>query len=505
MTAPKSRPLWFPLLAVGFAFLLLALLEAGLRLVGVAAFEPDPFVGFAGSHPFFVQVGHGAEARFQINPRHRQFFNEVSFAARKPAGSFRVFAAGGSVVMGFPFYEPGSFARFLQVGLDALDPGRTHEVINVGGFGFASYRVARVVEEALRYQPDLIVVMSGHNEFLEKRVYGERETKSPFLAAAQSGLDRLRLYRVLGQAVASLRPAGQPLLQEEVTWEKYSRDPEQVARTLEHYRYNLEKISRLCQERGVPLILMTLPSNLKDFPPLRSRHRPDLGSQDLAQWEQYYRAGLHLLQAGDETAAAAELDAAERLDPAYADLHFQLGRALLQAGKTEPAAAEFWQAVREDAWPVRAFPEMNQTVRALSGQGAMLADALARFTAAAENQVPGNDLFLDHCHPTLAGQALLAETVLAALTQNRIRALPDSWPQAFASAAGNYQARLGQGFLGEAYYRAAFEVGVNLDRPAEGLRLAEMAKRLVPEHPKLPGLMARLRRQAPAPATAPPP
>ena len=505
MPLPKPRRFWFPLLAIGSAFALLALVEAGLRLFGVAAFAPDPFVGFTGSHPFFVQVGRGAEARYQVNPRHQQFFNELYFLAKKPQGSFRVFVAGGSVVMGFPFYDPGSFPRFLQIGLDLLEPGRPHEVINAGGFGYASYRVARVVEEALHYQPDLIVVMSGENEFLEKRVYGGREARSPFLGAVQSGLDRLRLYRVLRQAVAWLRPAGVPLLNEEVTWEKSSPDPEQTARILEHYRYNLGKIIRLCREQGVPLVLMTLPSNLKDFPPLRSRHRPEFSAQDQAQWEAYYRAGRQMQAAGDETAAAAELEAALRLDSESAELHFELGRTLLAAGVAEAAAAEFWEAVRRDAWPVRAFPEMNQAVQALAGQGAIVADALARFQDAATYRIPGNDLFLDHCHPTLPGQALLAEAVLAALKQNRILVLPDDWQPAFAAAARTYQARLGDPFLGEAYYRAAFEVGINLQRPQEGLRLADTAKRLVPENPKLQRLLDRLRQPLSAPSTSPEP
>jgi tetratricopeptide (TPR) repeat protein len=499
------RKLLFPLAAVGLGLLLLAGLEVGLRLFGVAAFDPDPFVGFAGSHPFFIQVGRGGEARFQINPRHQQFFNEVGFPAKKPAGSYRVFVAGGSVAMGFPFYEPGSFARFLQVGLDALEPGRAHQVINVGAFGYASYRVARVVEEVLHYQPDLIVVMTGHNEFLEKRVYGEREKPGPWLTAVQSGLDRLRLYRALRQGVAFLRPAGEPLLKEEVSWEKSSRDPEQVARTLEHYRYNLEKISRLCREQGVPLVLMTLPSNLKDFPPLRSVHRPGLKPQELEEWNRDEQRGRELLAAGDAAGAVAAFAAAGETDIDYAELHFELGQAFLASGSAENASAMFWLAVRTDAWPVRAFAEMNQAVVEMLGPGVFVADALNRFADAAAYRIPGNDLFLDHCHPTLPGQALLAEAVLETLMQNRMVAGPENWRQSFQTAASDYQARLGQGWLGEAYYRAAFEVGVNLERPQEGLRLAEMALSLVPEHPKLRALMDHLRRQLRSSETAPPP
>jgi len=504
MSLPQpSRRLLFPVLALGLSLLVLAGLELGLRLLGAAAFEPDPFVGFAGSHPFFVKVGQGDQARYKINPRHQQFFNSVSFPAWKPEGSFRVFVAGGSSARGFPFFEPGSFARFLQVGLDLLEPGRPHQVINAGAFGYASYRVARVVEEVLNYEPDLVVVMTGHNEFLEKRIYGEREQASPALIAVRSCLDRLRLYRELRQAVTALRPSPAPLLKEEVAWEKYSRDSKQVALTLDHYRYNLEKIVRLCRERNVPVVFLTLPSNLKDFPPYRSQHGKQLNPEASAQWEAHYQRGLSLLAESDSAAAVLEFDRAMELDSGYAALQYARGRALLEQGRPEMAELDFGWAVQLDAWPVRAFPEMNAAVREMAARGAIVADALALFTAAAKDRIPGNDLFLDHCHPTLAGQALLAQSVLLALAEKRVVPLPENWRPDYQQAARRYQESLGQGFLGEAYYRAAVEVGVKLARPQEGLGLAEAAFRLAPDHPKLPRLLERLRQEAAAKAGAP--
>ena len=35
-----------------------------------------------------------------------------------------------------------------------------------GGVSYASYRVAALMEELVRYEPDLFVIYSGHNEFL---------------------------------------------------------------------------------------------------------------------------------------------------------------------------------------------------------------------------------------------------------------------------------------------------------------------------------------------------
>ena len=48
------------------------------------------------------------------------------------------------------------------------------EIINTGGISYASYRVARLMEELLAYQPDVFVIYTGHNEFLEKRIYHKR-------------------------------------------------------------------------------------------------------------------------------------------------------------------------------------------------------------------------------------------------------------------------------------------------------------------------------------------
>ena len=44
-------------------------------------------------------------------------------------------------------------------------------MINAGGISYASYRVAVVIKELARYEPDLFIIYTGHNEFLEERTY----------------------------------------------------------------------------------------------------------------------------------------------------------------------------------------------------------------------------------------------------------------------------------------------------------------------------------------------
>ena len=78
---------------------------------------------------------------------------------------------GGSTTYGRPFDDATSFCGWLRELLPVADPSRQWELINAGGISYASYRVAALMEELADYQPDVFIVYSGQNEFLERRTY----------------------------------------------------------------------------------------------------------------------------------------------------------------------------------------------------------------------------------------------------------------------------------------------------------------------------------------------
>ena len=130
----------------------------------------DPFVGFRGSRPLFVR--RDDQDRYVLDPDRETFFRPESFAAHKGAREFRIFCLGGSTVQGRPYAIETSFTTWLELSLQAAAPDRQWEVVNCGGVSYASYRLAPILSEILNYQPDLIIVYTGHNEFLEERTYG---------------------------------------------------------------------------------------------------------------------------------------------------------------------------------------------------------------------------------------------------------------------------------------------------------------------------------------------
>ena len=70
-------------------------------------------------------------------------------------------------------------------------------MINAGGISFASYRVAMLMNELSRYQPDLFIVYSGQNEFLEQRSYGGLIDLPVWMLNLNAALSGTRTYTAM--------------------------------------------------------------------------------------------------------------------------------------------------------------------------------------------------------------------------------------------------------------------------------------------------------------------
>ena len=166
LSVPKK--LLFSLLAI-VAFLLL--LELALAALGVQPilYDEDPFVGFSSRVPLCVPHAGPDGQTYMVTAKNKlDFFNPQKFLKDKPSRTYRIFCMGGSTTYGRPYDDTTSFCGWLRELLAAADDSRKWEVVNAGGISYASYRAAILMEELARYEPDLFIIYSGHNEFLER-------------------------------------------------------------------------------------------------------------------------------------------------------------------------------------------------------------------------------------------------------------------------------------------------------------------------------------------------
>jgi lysophospholipase L1-like esterase len=309
----------------------LAMLEGALRVVTVLP-----------PAPLFVDIGSG---RVAVSPDW-PVIGKVQL--REVPTRLRIVWMGASTVQGVPYQPVSSPPRWLDLILAWR--GVRAEVVPIAGSGLDITRITRLMGDVLELQPDVIVLTTGHNEYLRTgQLLGGR-----WWYSLQLGW-RLNLL-IEG---AALQVGRIPTLE-------HGFDHDAI---LANLRTQLAEMNRMAEEAGV-ILVMTVPiCNLSEFPPAL----------------------------GDNPG----------LSPAP-DQAWALGQDALGLGNRRAAREAFEYARDNDRWPHRAT---DRIIAAVKDAARVLVPLDRIFEQASRNGSPGFELFMDHCHPNLPGQRLMATAV----------------------------------------------------------------------------------------------
>lgn len=464
------RRVAFPVAAIVLALTPFIILETVLRVLdlGNPRGYTDPFVGFSSIHPLFEK---DEAAGVYVTALSRQLpFGAQRFAVRKPANGFRAFCFGGSTVRGHPYETDTAFSKWLELELQSTDPSRHYEIVNCGGVSYASYRLLPIVQEVLDYQPDLIVVAAGQNEFLEDRTYQALKSRSPVQTWLEDRVFSLRSVTVARRALDTARATadqqpGRTTLSTEVDarldkssgYASYHRDDAWRAGVVEHYRQCVRAMVAACRARQVPVFLINLGTNLRDCPPFKSEHQPGLTREQELTWQAAYDtavaadtawtnrdlaltryqepAGSDRVRhqpgpsarrgspdpAADQQELAREglpqiLDryrTAEAIDGEYALLAYRIARCLDRLGRYDEARTYYQKAQDEDVCPLRMVCELHDAMKASAAEtGAPLINVELLLARQSPQGISGNNWYVDHVHPTFGGHQQMAQAIL---------------------------------------------------------------------------------------------
>lgn len=487
------------LVAVVVPALFFAGLEILLRAAGVSPvpFDEDPYVGFASNVPLFVEASQpDGTAVYTTAPNKLRLFNAQEFPKDKARGTRRIFCLGGSTTHGRPYDDATSFCGWLRELLPAIDDSRHWEVINGGGVSYASYRTALVAEELVDYQPDLFIVYSGHNEFLEERTYSGLIAMPRAVRGLASVAGRTRLYALLRRAYRGLRRneegdsgeayqlAGevQTLLDSSVGPDAYHRDDALRDQILGHYRFNLARIVDIARSAGAGVILVTPASNLRHSSPFKSEHRAALAADELARWDEFFDSAQRELDAGRLDEALTAGDAAAAIDDRHAELHYVRGSVLYALERFAEARVAFERARDEDVCPLRALGEVPGIVADVAAQREVpLVDFAATVDGTAPHGIPGDETFFDHVHPKIEVHRTLALQILESMRSEGLLDRTAGWNDALVETVSR---RLTSRLDRDAHGRALLNLSKVLGwagKLEEAGRLAVLATETAPD------------------------
>ena len=306
----------------------------------------------------------------------------MKFSAVKAPDTIRIFIVGGSVA---GLWGRFPFADFLN----ELIPNKNFEVINCGMGGYDSYRVYLVEKEILSYQPDLIIVLSGNNE------YYDPVKLNLYVYYFNKFLRKLWIYRKLQNRFLEWR--------NKQGWLHF-RNKE---RRLIDYEKNIQRIVR--KTKGVPIILCTLPVNLKDSPPTA----PCLLNKQFLE-------GRFFLNNEDYQNAIDAFRKFLETNPDNPLGWYFLGHVYEGIKNYTQAKESYLRALDspESFWD-RANPSSNEIIRQIcTEEGVGLADLERTFMDIASHGLIGRKQLFDNCHWYYDYNLLVAKVIIKEMFQN---------------------------------------------------------------------------------------
>lgn len=411
----RARKIVFYMVLLSLPFLILALVEIGLRLGG-----------YGTEYPLFVPAEINKDYK-QPNPQViKRFFSAPSlapnvspdtvfFKADKPKDTYRVMIQGGSTAAGFPYGRWGSPTGMLTQRFKRLYPDKNIEVINTAMAAVNSYTLLDFVDEVIAEKPDVVLIYAGHNEYL-----GVMGVGSAFAAKGGRGatllylkLKNLKIYRLIEQIYVALMSADKVAEKDNRTlMSKVAKEKDIPFNSplykagLEQFEGNINLIIQKYLAAGIPVMIGTLASNEKDQIPFsaidvpENELRPDVSGNALTNLMTKYQALVEE-------------------NPTKSQYFYTLGYLYERNGEFEAARDNYLKAKDYDLLRFRAPEAFNDIIRrAAAANGAELVDVQEKIRLDTPNGIIGNGHMLEHLHPNLRGYFMLGEAFIEHLANS---------------------------------------------------------------------------------------
>jgi tetratricopeptide (TPR) repeat protein len=385
----KQKLKWFRVFAIIIPFIILIVAELLLRAFDYG-YNTSLFIRYPDDPNYWVINKYASERYFSDTANATKGSIEP-FKVDKAPNTFRIFVLGESTTAGYPYFHNGSFHRWLQYRLMHTYPGVHFEIVNVSLTAVNSYTVLDFGKEVVKYQPDAVLVYTGHNEYYGALGIGSTShiANNRSLVKTVLYLRKFRLVQLFDNVINKFRskPAG-GIDQRENLMKRMAADQEipygsaAYQAGISQFRDNMDELCQLMQDKKIPVFLSTLVSNQKDIKPFIS-------------------------QPGKSGSA---------------DDEFSLANTAYNSGQYALAKQHYIKAKELDLLRFRAPEAMNQAIIGLTKKynGIHLVDAKSEFEQHSPNSILGHETILEHVHPNLYGYALLSDAFYQAIEKEHL-------------------------------------------------------------------------------------
>lgn len=382
----KKYPIWFYFVLVILPIVLLFLLEFTLRIFDYG----ENLEQWIETEENRLVLNPNIAGRYFTKIKNYPHSNNDSFEKEKQANTYRIFVMGGSTTAGFPYSPNGGFSRYIRDRLEIDLPNYNIEVINLGITAVNTYTILDLLPGVIDQSPDLILLYAGHNEYYGALGAASTESiiNSPAIINTYLKLSGYKTIQLLKDIIYSSmnlfnsnakKDTGSTLMARMASEQTIELNSDLYNDGVAQFETNLESILNLSKENNVPVLIGTLASNIKDQKPFVSTTHNNVSA------EQTFFYGLSQLKQNKFQRADSLLNYAKDLD----GLRF------------------------------RAPSKFNEIIKNMSEvYGDYLVNVEQKLKNESPDRIVGNNLMVDHLHPTLDTYLLIGKYFYNSIIEN---------------------------------------------------------------------------------------
>ena len=335
------------------------------------------------------------------------------FPAKRTKKTFRAFILGESAARG-EFLADFSFSRMLEAVLKKNNPDKNIEIINTGIPAINSWVITEIANELVDYQPDLVIIYAGNNEFIGP--YGPASIfsgNSGRLAAKlgifASSLDLIKALKS-DQLPKTLKKGWQGL---EMFFEnRIAPNSKLIETCIENWQKNLKEILQPFKKNSIPTLICSVPANLKDCPPFMSVEISPESTKKLDILKTAY--------SNNNWDKIIEIfDKNSEIFKNHALANWLKAEAKFRQNNYKEALNLYKKSLNLDCFRVRTNTEMNKISEKISTEfKSGFLDLIPIFNQNSQTQICGKDLIYDHVHLTFKGHFLAAKSIYKFIANN---------------------------------------------------------------------------------------
>lgn len=343
-----------------------------------------------------------------------------------PANEFPIVVLGGSSAMGEPYRPWISVGQIVSWKLGEAMPDRRFECQVLAFLGDSLEDQHRKLASLTR-RPGMIIIYSGHNEFTsryeeERDGWLDEEPGSPVIQPVYRASTLSPFCRLAYELISKNRlDVGPSMAGRHQLIDSPQCSPAEAKEIYADFERRLETLTAYTEQIGAVPVLIIPPANEADYEPSRSTLPTSVRNDQRRALER----DISEARATELTDARESTERYRRIldrNPGFAEAHFRLARLEERAGLHDSAARHYLAALENDGLPIRCTAPLRGAYERVAARHprSILIDGRRVLAEASPRKLLDDHVIQDTHHPTLLGQAALAEALLRELTRKEV-------------------------------------------------------------------------------------